>query len=64
MTLSERLDTLPLSRAHWKIVWVCGLGWLFDAMDAGIVSFVLAALLKKWQLTPQQIGWIGSAGLV
>ena len=63
-TISERLDSLPLCRVHWRIVVVCGLGWLFDAMDAGIISFVLAALLKKWQLTPQQVGWIGSAGLI
>src|SRR5262245_52923635 len=64
MTIAQRLDSLPLSRIHWKIVTVCGLGWLFDAMDAGIISFVLAVLLKKWQLTPGQIGWIGSAGLI
>jgi MFS transporter, putative metabolite:H+ symporter len=64
MTIAQRLDSLPLSRIHWKIVTVCGLGWLFDAMDAGIISFVLAVLLKKWQLTPAQIGWIGSAGLI
>lgn len=64
MTISQRLDSLPLSKVHWKIVLVCGLGWLFDAMDAGIISFVLAVLLKKWQLSPTQIGWIGSAGLI
>jgi putative MFS transporter len=33
-------------------------------MDAGIIAFVLAALLRKWQLSPAQIGWIGSAGLI
>lgn len=64
MTIAERLDSLPLSKVHWKIVMVCGLGWLFDAMDAGIISFVLAVLLKKWSLSPGQIGWIGSAGLI
>ena len=63
MTLSQRLDTLPLSRIHWKIVLTCGLGWFFDAMDAGIIAFVLAALLKKWHLSPEQVGWIGSIGL-
>lgn len=64
MTISERLDSLPLSRVHWKIVIVCGLGWLFDAMDSGIISFVLAILMKRWQLSPQEVGWIGSAGLM
>ncbi len=63
-TIAQRLDDLPLSRAHWRIVIVCGLGWLFDAMDAGIISFVLAVLFQKWQLTPGQIGQIGSIGLI
>lgn len=64
MTISERLDSLPLSRIHWKIVLVCGLGWLFDAMDSGIISFVLAILMKRWNLSPEQVGLIGSAGLI
>jgi putative MFS transporter len=64
MTIAQRLDSLPLSRIHWKIVIVCGLGWLFDAMDAGIIAFVLAALMKQWQLSPGQVGWIGSMGLI
>jgi putative MFS transporter len=64
MTISERLDSLPLSAVHWKIVTVCGLGWLFDAMDSGIISFVLAALLKKWRLSSEQVGMLGSAGLL
>jgi MFS transporter, putative metabolite:H+ symporter len=64
MTISERLDQLPLSKVHWKIVFVCGLGWLFDAMDAGIIAFVLAVLIKQWNLTSGQVGWIASVGLV
>ena len=64
MTISERLDELPLSRVHWKIVWVCGLGWLFDAMDAGIIAFVLAVLMKQWSLSAGQVGWIASVGLI
>ncbi len=63
-TISQRLDQLPLSRAHWKIVFVCGLGWLFDAMDAGIIAFVLAVLLKQWNLSAGQVGAIASIGLL
>ena len=63
MTIAERLDRLPLSRVHWKIVTVCGLGWLFDAMDTGIIAFVLAVLMKQWKLSTQQVGFIASIGL-
>ncbi|MGR4030691.1 MFS transporter, partial [Bacillus sp. ZZQ-131] len=36
------------------------LGWLFDAMDVGMLSFVMVALQKDWGLTSQEMGWIGS----
>jgi len=60
----ERLDRLPLSSFHWRLLWVSGLGWMFDAMDVGIVTFVLATLKQNWSLTPQQVGNIGSIGLL
>lgn len=43
-----------------KLLGIAGLGWLFDAMDVGILSFIIAALQKEWQLSAQQMGWIGS----
>jgi putative MFS transporter len=61
--IAKRLERLPLSRLHYKLLFVHGFGWLFDAMDVGIITFVLAALAKDWQLHPNQIGLIGSAGL-
>ena len=64
MTLSERLDALPLRAFHWRIVIVSGLGWLFDAFDSGLVSFVLPVLVKEWGLTPAQVGQTASMGLV
>ncbi|GLC89446.1 MFS transporter [Lysinibacillus piscis] len=48
----------PISRN--KLLGVAGVGWLFDAMDVGILSFVIAALAVDWGLTPSQSGWIGS----
>ncbi|KIL45087.1 MFS transporter [Jeotgalibacillus soli] len=43
-----------------KLLGIAGLGWLFDALDVGLLSFLIAALQKDWGLTPQQMGWIGS----
>lgn len=43
-----------------RLLGVAGIGWLFDAMDVGILSFVIAALAADWGLTPSQAGWIGS----
>jgi MFS transporter, putative metabolite:H+ symporter len=64
LTLSERLDALPLRAFHWRIVIASGLGWLFDAFDSGLVSFVLPVLVKEWGLTPAQVGQTASMGLV
>ncbi|MBQ3444567.1 MAG: MFS transporter [Selenomonadaceae bacterium] len=33
-------------------------------MDTGLISFVLPILAKEWNLTPEQVGWIGSVGLI
>lgn len=43
-----------------KLLSIAGLGWLFDAMDVGLLSFVIAALQKEWGLDAKQMAWIGS----
>jgi putative MFS transporter len=47
-----------------KLLGIAGLGWMFDAMDVGILSFIIAALQKDWGLTVQQMGWIGSVNSI
>ena len=59
----QRLENLPVGNFHYKLLLVTGLGWLFDSMDTGLISFVLPMLAKDWSLTPEQVGWIGSIGL-
>ncbi|RYL94317.1 MFS transporter [Sporolactobacillus sp. THM7-4] len=43
-----------------KLLGVAGLAWLFDAMDVGMLSFIIAALKMEWNLNEVQMGWIGS----
>ncbi len=64
MNISERLERLPLTRLHWKILLLTGVGWMFDAMDVGLVSFVMPAIQKEWSLTLSQLGLVGSIGMV
>jgi len=47
-----------------KLLGIAGLGWMFDAMDVGILSFIIAALKVDWGLSPQQMGWIGSVNSI
>ena len=64
LTRSERLDRLPFTRAHGKLLGGSGIGWALDAMDVGLISFVMAALATQWQLTPTTLSFIGSIGFV
>lgn len=64
MDLTTRLEKLPVGKFHYKLLVATGLGWMFDAMDTGLIAFVLPALAKAWGLTAAQMGIIGSAGLV
>ncbi|WP_339204111.1 MFS transporter [Paenibacillus sp. FSL K6-3182] len=39
-----------------KLLFSAGLSWLFDAMEVGMISFIVAALAVEWQLGSQQVG--------
>ncbi|UKS25476.1 MFS transporter [Paenibacillus sp. HWE-109] len=39
-----------------KLLLSAGISWLFDAMDVGIISFIVAALAVEWNLGSQQVG--------
>lgn len=62
--LSERLDRLPFTRRHLRVLTGSGLGWALDAMDVGLISFVIAVLATQWSLEPGQTAWIASIGFV
>ena len=48
----------PVSRN--RLLVTSGLGWMFDAMDVGLLSFILAALKADWGLSAGQMGWLGA----
>ncbi|WP_121256900.1 MFS transporter [Nocardioides ferulae] len=63
-TRHERLDALPLTGEHRKLVVGSGVGWALDAMDVGLISFVMAALAAQWSLDDTTLSWIASIGFV
>lgn len=66
LTRNQRLDRLPINRAHKKLLISSGIGWAFDAMDVGLVSFVVAALASDphFQLSLSERSWVLSIGFV
>jgi putative MFS transporter len=64
LSRSDRLDRLPFTKLHRRILWVSGIGWAMDAMDVGLISFVMAALAQQWGLSGTSLAWVGSIGFV
>jgi len=61
---SQRLDVLPWTRKHTKLLTGSGIGWALDAMDVGLISFVIAQLVVVWQVQPGELSWVASAGFL
>lgn len=64
MDLVSRIQRLPIGKFHYTLLWVIGLGWMFDAMDTGLISFILAKMAEDWAMTPSEKGWVVSIGFV
>ncbi len=64
MKLRDLLDESPVRRFHYIILAACFLGWMFDAMNSGLISFVLRPLTRELALPPDRAGLLLSAWLV
>ena len=64
LTRAQRLDRLPFTTQHTKLLVGSGVGWALDAMDVGLIAFVMAALAQEWQLDKTTLSVIASIGFV
>ncbi|GEB34069.1 MULTISPECIES: MFS transporter [Brevibacillus] len=53
-----------MSAPYKKVFWAAGFGWMFDAMDVALLSFIMVALRQEWGLTAQEAGLLGTGNLV
>ena len=60
---ADRLDRLPASRFHAKILIVAALSLLFDTLDTAVTGFVLASLRTVWHFDAKTIGVVSAIGL-
>jgi len=61
-TVSQRLDALPFTGRHRRLLFGSGVGWALDALDVGLVAYVLVALREQWGLSATEQSWIASIG--
>ena len=64
MNITSRIDRLTSTPMLRKILFLVGIGWLFDACDQGMVSGVLAAIGGEWTLSTGQLGLLSSIGML
>ncbi|OWT72785.1 MULTISPECIES: MFS transporter [unclassified Achromobacter] len=63
-TVSARLERIPFCRVHLMLLLMGGLGFAFEALDAGIIAFVLPVLRTQWELSSIQVGVLASSTYV
>ncbi|ALL68535.1 Permeases of the major facilitator superfamily [Paraburkholderia caribensis MBA4] len=51
--IGARLDNVPLSRYHWRLLGLIAAGMYFDSFDIYIAATVLAAMIKSGESTLQ-----------
>jgi MFS family permease len=61
--IPARLDALPWSRWHWRVVIALGVSWLLDGLEVTVVGSLGPALQRPdtLALSATDIGWSGSA---
>jgi hypothetical protein len=60
--IPARLDRLPWTRWHWRVVIALGVAWVLDGLEVTIVGSIGSVLERPdtLGLTAAQIGWAGS----
>ena len=61
--IPARLDCLPWSGWHWRVVIALGVTWLLDGLEVTVVGSIGPALQRNdtLGLTATEIGWAASA---
>ncbi|WP_309906478.1 MFS transporter [Variovorax soli] len=60
--IPARLDRLPWSRWHWRVVLALGIAWVLDGLEVTLVGSIGGVLERgdTLALNAAQIGWSGS----
>lgn len=62
--VSARVERLPLSKWHVRMMSIAGIAHFSDAFDSLAIAFVLPVLVGLWHIAPPEIGFLISAGYV
>src|SRR5260370_25450131 len=58
---AARLERLPISTFHYRIMWILGLLFFFEISDINTFSYCAPVIIQQWRLAITDIGIIVSA---
>jgi PHS family inorganic phosphate transporter-like MFS transporter len=58
------MDNAKISREHWKIMWISGMGFFTDAYDLFIIGVVIALLKPLWNVGKVEEALVESTALL
>lgn len=64
LDILRRIERIPFGRFQWRLLWMGGLGYTFDAMDGALMAFILPPVTALWGLTSEQTGVVGSSAMI
>ena len=63
-TVAARIDRLPISPMHRRLLWIVAIPLFFDVSDIFTFSNAAPALIQQWGLTNDQIALATAAGFL
>lgn len=60
----NRIERIPFSSWHAKMVSVVGTATFFDAFDALAIAYIMPVLIPLWHIKPSAIGFLISVGYI
>lgn len=64
LTLDEVLEKIPLGIFHYRLLVVCGMSFMADAMEVTLLSFISTCAGDDWNLKDSEIALIASVVFV
>ena len=61
LNIPERLERLPLSPFHRKIMYLAVIGWLLESLDLSITGTVLVGIIPAFHLSAFYVALVGTA---
>jgi putative MFS transporter len=58
LSISQRMDRLPLSAFHWRMARSLGVCMLIAALSMEVFPLALIMMKQEWKLTVSQLSWI------